>query len=283
MYRDIEQFSDTSSTSLLLFGHIPLTLWVFVEAFVLSSILIICTTFVAQALSRWFGEEGRVPEMERLLSMVQFMFADVIGDMIFDDRIRLMLAFMGVCGLKALTGFLSHQNIHTASGLWLGSVGMTWVNIITDIILPDTAWSISPVVEVVAVLSFGIMMQSLHKVLPGVETLTSYVEWHLANVISNGMKSVGFGSFEVIMTGYVLFLAASVVRGFDNGAPASTLYNIAAIVVVNNVALAVMAFISTQYANDLITVVVVTIIFAQVAIQIAHEISVRPLYQFIQK
>ena len=224
------------------------------------------------------GTQKGIPEIDRLLLGIQYAFADTVKLFLVDQRVRNVLAFAGIVGLKPLTSKMRNADgSQTAVSVWTSGIAMAWVNLVVGIIIPDGRWSVAVYVEAVTAMSMAVLLQALSGALSGLVSLQGYVEWHLSNVFARGMQSAGIDQLDVMIASgtilAVLYVAKVVMarrhaETAEKTSAVDTLVNIATLMVVNTTARALMDYIRNRAVVDSLSVIAATIVLAKAFVHI---------------
>ena len=88
---------------------------------------------------------------------------------------------MGLVGIVKLSEFL-HMGTNTAAHIWLGGVGMAWVHIIVQTMIPDIVETNNVLPDMIAVVCLAIALQAfqvriIRKYLGEVQMLHMFYLW----------------------------------------------------------------------------------------------------------
>lgn len=142
--------------------------WPTAQALVVASILLIAVAFLSKQVNRLGGE---APEVERLLSSVQWVFADAMGLLVMDTHIRRYAAIVGIALLPRLISW-SAARMDSPEGVWLQAIAMSWINVVVALFVPDNVATHAAGVDIVAVWVMACTLQALgDATLPGLGSL----------------------------------------------------------------------------------------------------------------
>lgn len=164
--------------------EVPLSIWPLVEPVFSSSIVVIVVAFLSRVMTGFpgHGDKTLVPEVDRLLSSVKWMFADTVGAFFVDDGIRWNIAVLGVFVVGRVS-YYADMGGKQALQIWCSAIAMTWVNIIIAMVASDEVSPNNAAVDLVTALCLVICMHALRDAVRGVSSLQGYVEWHLSAVL----------------------------------------------------------------------------------------------------
>lgn len=316
-----------NAESFSLFSHIPLTVWPMVESFVTMLLAILILTFISRmitlqlfsssstfsALSSTDNEDddddhetnhgnsnNNLPELERLLYSIQYLFADNVALLFQDHRIKRLIGFAGAVGIAKLSEMANSSNNNNGSNgdssdpndgdyflgaphVWFSGIAMGWVNLSVQILIPDARWSTSPWIEMITALGAAVMLQAMQSVFNGVDILQGYLEWHLSVVLDRIAQAEGLDTLNVVVVcaAIIWILRPSPVttlfqnqekdyvgHGTTIAKPSKTLVNIATLLLVNTIAKSVMQYATDNSVADNITIIMIGIIFTRGAVKI---------------
>lgn len=108
-------------------SYIPASMIAPIEAFAVSSIIVVAISFVSQIITNDTTKScvNSAPELDRLLLSVQWLFADTVAYIFIDKDVQWDVSVIGLIGIVKLSEFI-HMGTNTAAHIWLGGVSMAW-------------------------------------------------------------------------------------------------------------------------------------------------------------
>ena len=280
IFRDFQVGTARDTGSFALLGAIPLSLMPFLISFVISSIAIIAATFLARVVS--VGGMGNVAELDRLLFSIQFMFADTVALLLIDERIKYVVALVGLLALGKLSEYMSIElTQYKASRVWFSGIAMAWVNVTVQIIVPDTKWSTSVWIETGTAVALAVLLQVLHHIIPALSTLQGYIEWHLSNILYNAAIAEGARAFDVVLVSAMVLVLFRVLQKLAERAYGETtlalhtVVNICTLIIVNTLVRWIMQYVTHHSVLDSLTVILVTIVLGRTVVEIFTSLTVK--------
>lgn len=132
-----------------------------------------------RVISTFQGVKKRnIPELDRIISSIQFLYADAVSNVIIDDRIRTIIAFAGVVFITPIahavalgSGITPSTGTVSSYRILMTGITMAWVNILVQIIIPDRIWSASTAIDFATALTMSLIIQAMKKSIPGLESI----------------------------------------------------------------------------------------------------------------
>lgn len=164
-------------------GRVPLTLVHVVESFTLSAMLII---FIVMLCNLLRGGDRRlnlvVPEIDRIIYGVQYMFADTVGGLFTDPVIQRSVVFLGILGVQRIAQYSQGEG-RTTPEMFLHSLAMAWTNVVVQWCVTQNSSPNSVLLDLVTTITLALVIQMVCLWLPGASVLRGYVEWHISSVL----------------------------------------------------------------------------------------------------
>lgn len=164
-------------------GGVPLTVVEVVEPFVLSSAMIILIVMLCNILRGGNRPVSSVvPEIDRIVYGVQYMFADAVGGLFTDPVLQRNIVFLGMLGLQRIAQY-SRAEGTTTPGMFLHALAMAWTNVVVQWCVTENSSPGGVLTDLVATVCLALVIQMVCSWLPGAAVLRGYVEWHLSSVL----------------------------------------------------------------------------------------------------
>jgi hypothetical protein len=144
------------------------------------SILIIAACFMTDISKQY--TTSAIPEITRLFTSVQWIYADAMGNLFKESSIKWEIVLVGVVCMSQLTRF-SEKHTNSPIGIFATSLSMTWINLVVQLVLSERVAISSAFVEIVAVSTLGMLLRTFETVVPALQQMKGYIEWHINNVI----------------------------------------------------------------------------------------------------
>lgn len=233
---------------------VPLSVWPLVEPVFSSSIVVVLVSFLSRVMTGFpsRGDRILVPEVDRLLSSVKWMFADTVGAFFIDEGVRWNIAVLGVFVVGRVS-YYADMGGAQAMQIWCSAIAMTWVNIIIGMVASDEVSPNNAAVDLVTALCLVICMHALRDAVQGVSSLQGYVEWHLSAVLlsTSRVHHVSFLDTALLsagMMGGVKLIAP--LAGPRGGSMVDIVYNVFALTMSNAVVQQSLAAVSNTNGTD---------------------------------
>ena len=153
----VDTVSPISETPALSPDDQSVVTWMRVKRFGIASILVVCAAFVSKIVHG----AGRSDEVDRMVSSIQWIYADSMGGLLEDPINKRVFALVGFVVLPYILESSSGAESVDAVTVWKQSLGMTWINSVIGLVVPDTVSTSNAGSEIVAILAMTCCLQAV--------------------------------------------------------------------------------------------------------------------------
>jgi hypothetical protein len=205
-------------------------------------IVLSCMTYISQLYTT-----TEIPQIARFFKSAQWIYADAVAKLLKESSLQYDLTLLGTIAMPKLTQYMQ-TNDTSLVAVFATGIAMTWVNLVVQLVLSDTVAANSSIIETVAVLVLGIVMHTFQVIIPGLNHLNGYIEWHINTVVVTTALDAHVHLVDIAIAALalstVIYTATASIYGPEN--TPSTITSI------SNIVILVFTTASSRYLIDLI-------------------------------
>lgn len=194
-------------------GNISMAVWPIIERFLLSSILVIVAAFLSKQINR----RGESLEMDRIMNSIQWIYADSLGSILTNTRVKTDFVIVGFIIMPQLLEITDSSStaaaVPDALDIWKQSLAMAWTNAIIGLVIPDTISVSNSGCDLVTILALACGLRAMgDKLIRGMGHIQWYIHWRISNIVIVSLMEQGARPFDIFLGFATILLAVPVIE-----------------------------------------------------------------------
>jgi hypothetical protein len=149
-------------------GVLSFAMWPLFESFFKSCLTIVCVVYISGSVAH--VSDTLKPELNQVITGLQYMFAEQISPLIVDYRFKRLIAVFGLIFMGQVSKWVG-RNPYSAGHVVYSAMYMVWVNSMVLIVMPDTYGNALRYTDILATIALAFFIQALKSIAPEVSML----------------------------------------------------------------------------------------------------------------